>query len=104
MPRAPMPRRRSSGRICCSKLRQVPSRQLSGSWTVPNGFSCAKQNLLKCVLSLSDAGDREVPAVDRVEGAAKERELHHLSDASAEGGVRVRRYFRKNPKGVRARA
>ena len=64
MPRAPMPRRRSSGRICCSKLRQVPSRQLSGSWTVPNGFSCAKQNLLKSVLSLSDAGDREVPAVE----------------------------------------
>jgi len=77
---------------------------LSGSWTVPNGFSCAKQNLLKSVLSLSDAGYREVPAVDRVEGAAKERELHHLSDASAEGGVRVRRYFRKNPKGVGARA
>src|SRR5205807_5576485 len=32
--------------------------------TVPNGFSCAEQNLLKSVLSLSDAGYREVPAVD----------------------------------------
>ena len=63
-----------------------------------------EQEFLEHELTPSGAGDREVPAVDRVEGAANERELHHLSDASAEGGVRVRRYFRKNPKGVRARA
>ena len=36
-----------------------------------------KDNLLKPVPSLSDAGDREVPAVDWVEGAPKECELHH---------------------------